>query len=207
MVQLPSHSSLLSPVPFSLSVNLFKTQGSQLILSYGFSSSFKLFLLFPPVLYFLCFRGVQSSPFFCYSKVQSIHLFAKQLLPVSKHWVCCFLKCNVLLLAPLIILLFLWTALIRLLAYINAIFVCGGEGCLPFAAQYCNHGFNNTRARGCTVCEWLQMGKMEAGGRGEPIRTEGWSDSHLVIRKEKMIEVVKETWLIYYVPLTLQCWL
>lgn len=67
----------------------------------------------------------------------SIHLFAKQLLPVSKHWVC-----NVLLPAPPIILLFLWT--VPICAYIN-IFLRARVCAHVCHLQHCNHGFNNTR--------------------------------------------------------------
>lgn len=72
------------PLSLSLSINLFKTQGSQLILSFGFSSSFILFLLFPPSAVFsLLSRCAVLFPFLLLQC--SIHLFAKQLLPVSKH--------------------------------------------------------------------------------------------------------------------------
>lgn len=79
------------PLSLSLSINLFKTQGSQLILSSGFSSSFILFLLFPPPLYFLCFHGVPSSSLFCSYNVQSISLLSNCCLSPSTECVtsCC----------------------------------------------------------------------------------------------------------------------
>lgn len=55
---------LLSPLSFSLSINLFETQGSQLISSVVLSSSSTLFPLFFPALNFLCLPGIQFPPFF-----------------------------------------------------------------------------------------------------------------------------------------------
>lgn len=64
MVELPLPLPLLPPLSFSLSINLFKTQDSQLILSTGLSSSFMLFHFFSTAQYFLRFPGVQFPPFF-----------------------------------------------------------------------------------------------------------------------------------------------
>lgn len=57
---------LLSPRSFPLRINLFKTQGSQLFLSTGFSSSsMPSPIFFPPALDFLASLAYSSLPFFC----------------------------------------------------------------------------------------------------------------------------------------------
>lgn len=80
--------------------------------------------LFPcSVFSLLCYRTVPS---LFSSQNVTLCLFAKQLLPVSKQSsVCCLPQCNAILLASLIILLLLWTALICLPASINSYLLCG----------------------------------------------------------------------------------
>lgn len=74
-----------TPFSFSLSVNLFPTQSSQLTLSGGLSSSFMMFCLFSPGSPFPLLLCCNVPSPFCSLNVQCLLLFAKQLLPVSKH--------------------------------------------------------------------------------------------------------------------------